>query len=577
MSAHDGATLRVIPLGGLGDIGRNMMLYEQGDDVIAVDVGLMFPDEHMPGVDLVIPDWSYLLRDAERLRAVFLTHGHEDHIGALPFLMRALRDRGEPLPPVFCTRLTRGLVQVKLREHRLLDETHVQVIEPGQTIEAGSFSVEPFAVSHSIPDSVGFIIHTGLGPVVHTGDFKIDHTPVMGQHTDLTRLAEIGREGVLLLAADSTYAEIEGHTPSEQTVAETLDRVIGDAPGRVIVATFASLISRVQMVIDAAARYDLRVFVTGRSMVNNVQMARELGYLDVPDGILMNVREMREHPDSRTVVISTGAQGEPTAALTRMANGDHQHIAITEGDTVVLSSNPIPGNEALVDRNIDNLFRAGARVVYNRIAPVHVRGHAAREELKIIHRLVQPRHFIGIHGEHRHLVMHHDLAVDLGIDGDDAFVLSDGDVLEIRVDGASVVDKVSADYVYVDGIGIGDIDHIVLRDRRRLAAEGVCVVVVAVDRRRGKLAGVPQVLSQGFVGPEEEDLITERVRQLVADLAGGEGGRFDWTDWRETLENEVARLLYRETHRRPLVLSVTVEAPSAGRSGAPQRSAAPEE
>ena len=576
MSASSGAALRVIPLGGLGEIGRNMMLYEQGDDVIAVDVGLMFPDEHMPGVDLVIPDWSYLLRDAERLRAVFLTHGHEDHIGALTFLMRALRDRGEPLPPVFCTRLTRGLVQVKLREHRLLDETHVQVIEPGQTIEAGSFAVEPFAVSHSIPDSVGFIIHTGLGPVVHTGDFKIDHTPVMGQHTDLTRLAEIGREGVLLLAADSTYAEIEGHTPSEQTVAETLDRVIGDAPGRVIVATFASLISRVQMVIDAAARYDLRVFVTGRSMVNNVQMARELGYLDVPDGILMNVREMREHPDSRTVVISTGAQGEPTAALTRMANGDHQHIAITEGDTVVLSSNPIPGNEALVDRNIDNLFRAGARVVYNRIAPVHVRGHAAREELKIIHRLVQPRHFIGIHGEHRHLVMHRDLAVDLGIDEDDAFVLSDGDVLEIREDGASVVDKVSADYVYVDGIGIGDIDHIVLRDRRRLAAEGVCVVVVAIDRRRGKLAGVPQVLSQGFVGPEEVDLITERVRQLVADLAGGEGGRFDWTDWRETLESEVARLLYRETHRRPLVLSVTVEAPSAGRSGAPQRSAATE-
>ena len=577
MSAPNGATLRVIPLGGLGEIGRNMMLYEQGDDVIAVDVGLMFPEEHMPGVDLVIPDWSYLLRDAERLRAVFLTHGHEDHIGALPFLMRALRDRGEPLPPVFCTRLTRGLVQVKLREHRLLDETHVQVIEPGQTIEAGSFSVEPFAVSHSIPDSVGFIIHTGLGPVVHTGDFKIDHTPVMEQHTDLTRLAEIGREGVLLLAADSTYAEIEGYTPSEQTVAEALDRVIGDAPGRVIVATFASLISRVQMVIDAAARYDLRVFVTGRSMVNNVQMARELGYLDVPDGILMNVREMKEHPDSRTVVISTGAQGEPTAALTRMANGDHQHIAITGGDTVVLSSNPIPGNEALVDRNIDNLFRAGARVVYNRIAPVHVRGHAAREELKIIHRLVQPRHFIGIHGEHRHLVMHHDLAVDLGLDEDDAFVLSDGDVLEIRHDGASVVDQVSADYVYVDGIGIGDIDHIVLRDRRRLAAEGVCVVVVAIDRRRGKLAGVPQVLSQGFVGPEEEDLITERVRQLVADLAGGEGGRLDWTDWRETLEDEVARLLYRETHRRPLVLSVTVEAPSAGRSGALQRSATTEE
>ena len=577
MSARNGAALRVIPLGGLGEIGRNMMLYEQGDDVIAVDVGLMFPEEHMPGVDLVIPDLRYLLSNPERLRAVFLTHGHEDHIGALPFLMRALRDHGKPLPPVFCTQLTRGLVQVKLREHRLLDETHVQVIEPGQTIEAGSFSVEPFGVSHSIPDSVGFIIQTALGPVVHTGDFKIDHTPVMGQHTDLTRLAEVGREGVVLLAADSTYAEIEGHTPSEQTVADALDRAIGEAPGRVIVATFASLISRVQIVIDAAERYDLRVFVTGRSMVNNVQMARELGYLDVPDGILMNVREMQEHPDSRTVVISTGAQGEPTAALTRMASGDHQHIAITEGDTVILSSNPIPGNEALVDRNIDNLFRAGARVVYNRIAPVHVRGHAAREELKIVHRLVQPRHFAGIHGEHRHLVMHRELAIDLGIAEDDAFVLSDGDVLEISEDGAAIVDVVPADYVYVDGIGIGDVDHIVLRDRRRLASDGMCVVVVAVDRRRGALVGVPQVLLHGFVGPEEEELITERVCQLVASLAAGEGGRFDWTDWRETLEDEVARLLYRETHRRPVVLPVTVDAPSGERSGALQRSATTEE
>ena len=530
-----------------------MMLYEYGDDIIAVDVGLMFPEEEMLGVDLVIPEITYLQRDPSRLKAVFLTHGHEDHIGALPFLLREIN------VPVFCTRLTRGLVEVKLREHRLLEETHVQLIEPGQTINIGPFAVEPFAVSHSIPDSVGLIIGTPLGLVVHTGDFKLDHTPVMGQHTDLTRLAEIGREGALLLAADSTYAEIEGYTPSEQIVAETLDRVIGEAPGRVIVATFASLISRVQMVIDAAERHDLRVFVTGRSMVNNVQMARELGYLDVSDGILMNVREMQRHPDSRTVVISTGAQGEPTSALTRMANGSHQHIVIREGDTVVLSSSPIPGNETLVSRNIDNLFRAGARVIYNRISPVHVRGHAAREELKIVHRIVRPRHFIGIHGEHRHLVHHRELAIELGMAEEDAFVLSDGDVLEIGSDGAEVVDHVPADYVYVDGIVVGDVDRIVLRNRQHLASDGMLVVVVAVDRRRGELVGVPDVMSHGFVGPDEEPALHDSVRRLVTNLFGGEGRQLDWTGMRERLKDEVASHLYRETHRRPLVLPVTVE------------------
>ncbi len=326
-----------------------------------------------------------------------------------------------------------------------------------------------------------------------------------------------------------------------------------------IVATFASLISRVQMVIDAADRHDLRVFVTGRSMVNNVQMARELGYLDVPDGILMNVREMQRHPDSRTVVISTGAQGEPTAALTRMANGSHQHIVIREGDTVVLSSSPIPGNETLVYRNIDNLFRAGARVIYNRISPVHVRGHAAREELKIVHRIVRPRHFIGIHGEHRHLVHHRELAIELGMAEEDAFVLSDGDVLEIGSDGAEVVERVPADYVYVDGLVVGDVDSIVLRDRQHLASDGMLVVVVAVDRRRGELVGVPDVMSHGFVGPDEEAALHDSVRRLVTNLFGGEGRQLDWTGMRERLKDEVASHLYRETHRRPLVLPVTVE------------------
>ena len=546
--------LRVIPLGGLGEIGRNMMLYEYGDDIIAVDVGLMFPEEEMLGVDLVIPDFSYVLDEPERLKAVFLTHGHEDHIGGIPFLLRELN------VPIYCTRLTRGLVEVKLREHRLLDDAHVQIVETGDEVEVGPFRVEFFSVSHSIPDAAGLIIHTPLGPVVHTGDFKIDHTPVMGQHTDLTRLAEIGREGALLLAADSTYIEVDGYTPSERTVEEELNRAIAAAPGRVIVTTFASLISRVQIVIDAAERHSRRVFVTGRSMVNNVQMARELGYLRVPDGILMNPRQMQDHPESRTIVISTGAQGEPTAALTRMANGSHHFITIGDGDTVILSSSPVPGNETLVYRNIDNLHRAGARVIYNRIAPVHVHGHAAREELKIIHRIVRPRHFVGIHGEHRHLVLHRELAIELGMDEDDAFTLEDGDVLEIDASGAEVVGHIPADYVYIDGIGIGDVDQIVLRDRKHLAADGMVVVVTTIDRQRGSLIGVPEVMSHGFISPEEEAEMIEGLQRLILELFGGEGRKLDWTGMRDTLKDEVARYLYDRTHRRPLVLPVTVEA-----------------
>ncbi|MDA1061745.1 MAG: ribonuclease J [Chloroflexi bacterium] len=553
MHASGPDVLRMIPLGGLGEIGRNMMVYEYEGQAIAVDVGLMFPEEEMLGVDLVIPDFEYVRGDPSRLQAVFLTHGHEDHIGALPFLLREVN------VPVFCTRLTRGLVEVKLREHKLLDKAHVQVVEPGQTVNIGPFAVEFFAVAHSIPDAAGLIIHTPIGPVVHTGDFKLDHTPVMGQHTDLNRLAEIGREGVLLLAADSTYAEVEGYTPSEQTVADALERVIADAEGRVIVATFASLISRVQMVLDSAERHDRRVFVTGRSMVNNVRMARDLGYLQAGDNVLMNPREMRDHPDRKTIVISTGAQGEPTAALTRMANGTHQHVSIQEGDTVVLSSSPIPGNEALVYRNIDNLFRAGAKVIYNRIAPVHVRGHAAREELKVVHSIVQPQYFVGIHGEHRHLVLHRELAIELGAHEDDAFVLSDGDVLEITADEAAVVDRIPADYVYVDGLGVGEIDRIVLRDRQSLASDGMVVVVVAIDRQQGRLSGTPQVMTQGFVSPDDEAEMIDGVRRLIVESFGGEGRQLDWTGMRERLKDEVASHLYRKTHRQPLVLPVTVE------------------
>ena len=545
--------LRVIPLGGLGEIGRNMMVYEYDEDIIIVDVGLMFPEEEMLGVDLVIPDITYVMERSERVKGVFLTHGHEDHIGALPFLLRELN------VPVFCTRLTRGLVDVKLKEHRLQNDAIVQTVEVGSVIDVGAFRVEFFAVSHSIPDAAGLLIHTPHGTVVHTGDFKIDHTPVMGQHTDLQRLAEVGREGALLLAMDSTYVEIEGYTPSEQTVADALDRVIGSAPDRVIVTTFASLISRVQIVLDAAEKYGRRVFVTGRSMVNNVQMAREMGYLRVPNGVLMTANEMTNHPTAKTIVICTGSQGEPTSALTRMANGTHQNITIHPDDTVVLSSNPIPGNEMLVYRNVDNLFRAGARVIYNRLDSVHVRGHAAREELKIIHRIVQPKHFIGIHGEYRHLVLHRQLAISLGTPDEDALTLVDGDIMEIDEDGARIVGKVPAEYVYVDGLGVGDVDHIVLRDRAHLASDGMVVVVVALDRQDGALLRPVEVMSHGFVGPEEEPEISEGIRSLVTDMVGGEDQRVDWAGIRDSLKGEVATYIHQQTRRRPLVLPITVE------------------
>ncbi|MEE8336595.1 MAG: ribonuclease J [Dehalococcoidia bacterium] len=547
-------TLRVIPLGGLGEIGRNMMLYEYDDEMIVVDAGIMFPEQEMLGVDLVIPEISYIMRDPQKLKAVFLTHGHEDHIGGLPYLLKAVN------VPVFCTRLTRGLVEVKLKEHKLLDETHVTVTEPGTVVEVGPFTVEFFSVAHSIPDAAGLIIETPVGTIVHTGDFKIDHTPPMGQHTDLGRLAEVGNEGVLLLAADSTYVEVEGYTPSEQRVGEVLDRSIGEAPGRVIVTTFASLISRVQMVIDAAAKYDRRVFVTGRSMENNVKMARDAGYLNVPDGLLMNVREMRDHPDARTVIICTGSQGEPTAALTRIANGNHQHITIHQDDTVILSSNPVPGNEKLVYRNIDTLFAAGAKVIYNRIADVHVRGHAAIEELKIVHSIVNARYFMGIHGEYRHLVKHAELAVELGMDAANAFVLTDGDVLEIDEHGAVTGEEtVPADYVYVDGLGIGDVDQILLRDRAHLASDGMLVVVAVVNRRTGKLVRAPEVMSHGFVGPDAEPDLLAGVQQLVTDQLGGEGDQVDWTAIHAALKDEIASYLHRRTHRRPLVLPVMME------------------
>ncbi|MCH8025492.1 MAG: ribonuclease J [Chloroflexi bacterium] len=545
--------LRVIPLGGLGEIGKNMMLLEYGNDIIAVDAGLMFPEQEMLGIDLVIPDMGYVLDSGKKLRAIFLTHGHEDHIGALPYILHQIQ------APVYCTPLTAGLIKVKLKEAKLLKQTEINILNPGEKAQAGPFEVEPFSVAHSVPDSTGLAIRTPVGLVIHTGDFKLDHTPVMNQSTDLTRLAQHGDDGVLLLLADSTYAEIPGYTPSEQVVGEALNRIMSTATGRVIVTTFASLIARVQLVIDAAADHGRRVFVTGRSMESNVQMARDLGYLNVPDGIMVNPRELDRIPHEKLAIITTGSQGEPTSALTRMANQDHRYITIVPGDTVILSASAVPGNESLVDRTIDNLFRLGARVLYNRIADVHVRGHAAQEELKIVHTLVKPKYFVPIHGEYRHMVLHADLASSLGMPDENIFVLTDGDVLELDKNSARVAGHVPADYVYVDGLGVGDIDHVILRDRHHLANDGMVVVILAIEKNTGRLVGEPEVVSRGFVDIDESEELLQRTVKKVKESLAGKDHIAEWGVVNTMVKDTVARFLYDETHRRPMVLPVSVE------------------
>jgi ribonuclease J len=549
----EGDTLRVIPLGGLGEIGKNMMLLECGDDMIAVDAGLMFPEEDMLGIDLVIPNVSYLEEHREKFKAFFLTHGHEDHIGGLPYILRSV------LAPIYCTPLTSGLLGVKLKEHHLLSTTEMRIIMPGETVSVGCFKVEAFSVAHSVPDSVGYAIHTPVGTVIHTGDFKLDHTPVMGQVTDLSRLAQLGKEGVLLLLADSTYAEVAGYTPSEQVVGEALTNIMAAAPGRVIVATFASLIARVQQVIDAAEATGRKVFVTGRSMMDNVQMARERGYLNFPRELSLSVGELKNMPAEDVVVITTGSQGEPTSALTRMANGDHQHVQIQADDTVVLSASPIPGNEALVYRTVDNLFRLGARVMYNRTDNIHVRGHAAREELKIVHALVKPQFFVPVHGEFRHLVLHARLAREMGMPEDNAMVLVDGDVLELDGDTAILADRVQANYVYVDGIGVGDVDDVVLRDRQHLSTDGMVLIVVTVDKQTGRVVGLPDIVFKGVTSTDESEELLERTREAVIEALGGEDHISEWSVVNQKVREAVGKFLYNEIHRRPMVMPVAVE------------------
>jgi ribonuclease J len=545
----------------VGEIGKNMSVYEYGNDIVIVDGGLMFPDEEMLGVDLVIPDVTYLQDKLDRIRGIFITHGHEDHIGGLPYLLPQLG-----FPPVYASKLTIGLIGVKLRERRILDRAHLEVVEPGKPVRAGAFTVEFLHVNHSIPDAMAVVLRSPAGIVVNTGDYKIDYTPI-DEPADLSALARIGDEGVLVLCGDSTRVEAEGHTPSERAIGQTFDDLIGGAEGRVIVATFASLISRVQQVVDAAVKHGRQVALVGRSMVNNAQMAIELGYLRIPSGVLVEVDRINSISAKKLVIICTGSQGEPTSALTRIANGDHRFVQIQQGDTVILSSTPIVGNERAVYRNIDNLMRRGANVLYQGapgMARVHVSGHGSREEIKLMLALLKPRYVMPVHGEYRMLAQHKRLAMQMGVPEQNIVIAQDGDVIKASADGGiHVVDSVPCGNVYVDGLGVGDVGQVVLRDRRVLSSDGVLVVVVTVDSETGELLGSPDLISRGFVYERESEQLLDTARHKVEDairtLSKTRGRTTDWGFIKNKVRDTLSEYIFSQLKRRPMILPVVVE------------------
>jgi ribonuclease J len=547
----------VIPLGGVGEIGKNMMAIEQGNDIVIVDAGLMFPDEEMLGIDLVIPDITYLRSNKDKVRAIILTHAHEDHMGALPFVLRDFLH-----VPVYGTKLTLGLMRTKLREHKLDQKVDAREITPGTPFRVGPFECDSYAVCHSIPDAVGLTIETAHGTIVHSGDWKFDHTPVDGRQTDFARLSAIASKGVLLLMSDSTRAEVPGYTPSEKHVGELFDVIMARAPGRVITTTFASNISRIKQIIEIAAAWGRRTAIVGRSMDNYTKTARDLGYLTLPEGSLIQPKEIDKLPDHEICIITTGSQGEPTSALSRMALGDHRHVAVKEGDTVVMSATPIPGNEELVSRTVDNLFKLGAEVVYDPGVRPHVSGHASQEELKLLLNILRPKYFVPIHGEYRMLVRHARLAIDLGVAPDNAFVITNGDVLEISDSGAKLGTKVASGVVYVDGLGVGDVSQSVMRDRWSIGSDGFFLVVVTIDRQTGQVVAGPDIVTKGFVPEEDAADLVERTRQRVLDgLADVQIGEHlaEVATLRDTIHDTVSSYLYERTKRRPMVLPVIMQ------------------
>ena len=547
--------LRVIPLGGLGEIGRNMMALEYGNDIVVIDAGLMFPSEEMLGVDFLIPDISYLLARQHSVRGIVITHGHEDHIGALPYVLSRIT------PPVYATKFARELILVELKQRGVKTSAKLNVISPGSRITLGRFTIEFFSVCHSIPDSVGLVIHTPVGTVVHSGDFKIDYTPAISEATNLNQLASLGAKGVLLLLSDSTYAELPGYTPSEKVVSDTLDRIVSEAEGRVIITTFASLISRVQQVLDVAAKHGRRVFIIGRSMREIVSMALKTGYLTAAPGIVCRLDELKTLPHNQVIVLSTGSQGEPTSALVRMANRDpSSRVQIIRGDTVVFSATPIPGNETLVSKTTDSLFRQGANVIYDKLAQVHVHGHGSQEELKLLLSLVKPKFFVPIHGEYRHLSLHASLAQSMGISKDKIFILENGDILELGQDSGRVVTRTRVGVIYVSGMMTGELDNAVLRDRKLLSRDGVVVVTIAVDAENGRLAEKPRIMTRGLVDTGEERRLVERGREVVLAALNRDKRLLSEPSLVDArVKDSLSRFFYEQIHRRPVIIPVVVE------------------
>ena len=546
--------LQIIPLGGLGEIGKNMTVIRVDDEILVIDSGLMFPDEDMLGIDLVIPDISYLIENKDKIKAIVLTHGHEDHIGALPYVLKKIN------VPVYGTRLTLGILEGRLKENGV-DSSNLHSVMQGDIINVGCFSVGFIRVNHSIPDAVGLSIKTPVGMIVHTGDFKLDYTPIDGKMTDFRRFSDLGNRGVLVLMADSTNSEREGHTPSERTVGAAFDRAFHNARGRIIVATFSSNVHRIQQVIDTAVRYKRHVAVLGRSMVNVVNISLELGYITAPEGTIVDIDEIHNYRMEQMVIITTGSQGEPMSALTRMSMSDHRKVGIVPGDTVIISATPIPGNEKLVSKTIDNLMKLGANVIYGRNQGIHVSGHASREELKLMHNLVRPKFFIPVHGEYHHLVQHARLARELGMPKENIFISENGQILEFTRDKGQVAGKVTAGMVMVDGLGVGDVGNIVLRDRRQLSQDGILIVVVTMNKQTHRLVAGPDIVSRGFVYVRESEALmdeaTARVQQAL-DRCEDEKVK-EWAAIKSNVRDALGRYLFEKTRRRPMILPIIME------------------
>ncbi len=547
--------LKIIPLGGLNEIGKNITVFEYEDDIFVVDCGVAFPDEDMPGIDLVLPDFTYLERNIDKVRGFVITHGHEDHIGSLPYVLKKVN------VPVYATRLTLGLIENKLKEHGILPQVKLNRVKPGDVLKLGVFKIEFIHSNHSIADCVALAVTTPVGLVVHTGDFKIDTTPINGEMIDLTRLGELGRQGVLLLMSDSTNVERSGYTMSERSVGDKFDDIFKNCDKRIIVATFASNVHRIQQVINAAAKYGRKVAVSGRSMENIVEVSILLGYMSIPEGTLISIDDIKRYRPNQLVIITTGSQGEPMSALFRMAYSDHRKVEVTKNDLIILSASPIPGNEKTISRVINELFRLGAEVIYESLAEVHVSGHACQEELKLMLALTKPKFFMPVHGEHRHLHKHFTLGEKMGIAHENIFLSENGKVLELDAKGAKLSGSVPSGKLLLDGLGVGDVGNIVLRDRKHLSEDGLIVAVVSISSDSGEIVAGPDIISRGFVYVRESEALMEEAREVARKALDRsiEKGATDWTAMKTAVRNSLSDYLYEKTKRNPMILPVIME------------------